>query len=314
MIAAATLLALLVILFLSSASVYAADGDVAVSIKANEKIKVEITTTDGSPLPEEPIMEIDKEGEIRIPYNNVPGEYHYTMKQIQEVEGKAYDTTEWKLTLYVYTEDKTYKTTVISYKDGSSYKPAQIFFDNKNPDPPDPNAPDPVLVDPPVSKLVEGDPDKAGRFTFALKAVSNDAGIPVSQMPLPKGGANGEKRVTVKGPGEYEFGVMKITKAGTYVYMITEVDVGEDGYKYDKKRYRVVYTVTESNGKLQAVRHMYDQTGNEVDAVEFVNIYEEPKDPPSRTATGDEVFFLPAVFMLAILSILGMVWARRRRG
>ena len=141
----------------------------------------------------------------------------------------------------------------------------------------DPKDPKPCLVDPPIKKLVQGDPEKAGTFVFKMKAVSNTAGYAVNEMPMPDGSVNGEKHKTVVGGGEYEFGIFEITKAGVYNYILTEVDAEEEGYTYDTTRYTVTYTVTESGGALSAVRVIKDQTGKECETVEFLNIYEGSK-------------------------------------
>ena len=48
----------------------------------------------------------------------------------------------------------------------------------------------------------------------------------------------------VYGRGSIEFGEFELTKEGTYIYEITEVDGKLDGYKYDNSKYTVKYVVT----------------------------------------------------------------------
>ena len=59
--------------------------------------------------------------------------------------------------------------------------------------------PKPVLVDPPVKKIVEGNPTNASTFQFEMKAIN-------PTDPMPNGSVNGVKLATVIGSVEVEFG------------------------------------------------------------------------------------------------------------
>lgn len=103
--------------------------------------------------------------------------------------------------------------------------------------------PAPVVVDPPVRKEVKGDTKTKDKVTFMLRSVSNTAGV--NPMPMPTA-AGGKQSMTadVYGRGSIEFGEFELTKEGTYIYEITEVDGKLDGYKYDNSKYTVKYVVT----------------------------------------------------------------------
>ncbi len=48
--------------------------------------------------------------------------------------------------------------------------------------------------------------------------------------------------------GSVSFGTFRFDTAGTYVYQVTENDLGEAGYSYDQTVYTVVFTVSANNG------------------------------------------------------------------
>ncbi|MBR7081971.1 MAG: hypothetical protein IKI49_04625, partial [Oscillospiraceae bacterium] len=140
--------------------------------------------------------------------------------------------------------------------------------------------PDTPYIDPPVKKVVIGNPPQKGTFTFVMRAESNTAGYAVKDMPMPYGSVNGEKRVTVLGAGEYEFGTFGFTKAGTYVYSVYEERGTEKGYTYDATRYTITVEVTEVNGRLVANMTIRDGDGNISGTCLFTNKYDEPDNPP----------------------------------
>ena len=64
-----------------------------------------------------------------------------------------------------------------------------------------------VMSDPPVQKIVEGNPPTDDTFTFQMKAVTDGA-------PMPEGSKDGVKTVQITGNGSYEFGEMWFTEPG----------------------------------------------------------------------------------------------------
>ena len=258
-------------------------GDAAIiPVSVNGTTKAQITALNGAPEPEQSTVEIENSGEIRIPFGDGSvAESRYEVAQVQDDSTIVYDDTVWLVQIYVETNPNGgLNTAVITSKEGSEYKPGEITFENGTvePDPdPDPETdPTPCIVDPPLKKVVVGDPEEAGSFTFAMKAVSNTAGYEVADMPMPDDSEDGVKRRIVEGPGEYEFGNFEITKAGTYVYDMVEEDTGEDGYTYDDVRYTITFEVVEQDGALIPSTLITDSDGNRVNTCEFTNIYTAP--------------------------------------
>ena len=99
-------------------------------------------------------------------------------------------------------------------------------------------------------------------FSFTLSAVNG--------APLPE-----KNTVTVKGAGKASFGEMSYTKAGTYVYTITEddLDPGYAGYSKDNSEFTYTVKVVDNDGQLEASGELKDQDGTTVSAATFVNDY-----------------------------------------
>ena len=152
-----------------------------------------------------------------------------------------------------------------------------------------------VVVDPPIQKLVQGaGAPTTSRFKFQMEAISNTAGIPVQDMPMPAENVNGKIVVTVIGPGAHEFGDFILHTPGVYLYKLSEVDGGEAGYAYDQNYYYKEFTVKyDSNGKLIAEERLLDNRQQAIantDAT-FVNNYKPvgPVSPVSVTLDASKV-------------------------
>lgn len=90
---------------------------------------------------------------------------------------------------------------------------------------------------------------KDSQFTFLLTAKDN--------APLPEDAA--QVTVTSEKNIEKAFGDITFAEPGTYEYEITEQDPGKNGKQgvsYSKATYKVTVTVTDENGKLNAVAEM----------------------------------------------------------
>ena len=166
--------------------------------------------------------------------------------------------------------------------------------------------PDKVYSDPPVKKIVKGNPAKDETFTFQMKAL--DGG------PMPEGSDGDTKTVQITGSGEYEFGNMYFSEAGTWTYSITEVDGGAKGYTYDTTEYTLTVTVTEvEDGTQVKLSKTETITGGDSDTPVFTNEYKSKggKDTPK---TGDST---PLGLLAILLGMSGALFvasgARMRR-
>ena len=168
-----------------------------------------------------------------------------------------------------------------------------------------------VIVNPPVTKVVEGDaPEKAETYTFQMKAISEAA---KSKMPA---GSNGSvKTTTITGEGTSEFGDIEYTEQGLYEYEITEVAGSNPDCEYDDTVYAVQACVTEKDGELQLDKKDYKLEGNEwVETAEFVftNTYTTEEN---GTKTGDNANILGALALLLMAGagLGGLYFTRRRK-
>ena len=156
----------------------------------------------------------------------------------------------------------------------------------------------PCYDNPSVNKSLEGSPEKPEKFTFVLTPVSNTAKLALSEMPMPNDAEGGEAEVSITGKGSAEFGEIKLSKPGEYVYQVTEKNGGKTGYAYDNSVYTIKYTVTVDGDKLVYTKGI-SKDGFVLDTVEFRNVYAPPTpcydDPPvKKTVLGspkaDETF------------------------
>ena len=216
------------------------------------------------------------------------GTVNYTVSEKDEgEEGFTYDDTEYEVTLEISDNgDGTLK--VVPEKD------VEIEFHNTFEF-------TPVISDPPVKKIVKGNPDADDTFTFQMKAKTKGA-------PMPEGSKDGVKIVTIKGAGEYEFGEMEYYEPGKWVYEISEVDGGLDNYTYDRTRYTLTVEVTQDGTELVKEETVKGGDGEIV----FTNIYDEEKPGPK---TGDTTEFMPYIMAMAAsgLALLVLLLKRRKK-
>lgn len=143
---------------------------------------------------------------------------------------------------------------------------------------------DVVTIDPPVQKIVEGSPDTTETYTFMLEAVT--AGAP---MPAVAGGAS-SMTVNITGTGAKEFGEIRYTEPGEYIYKVTEVAGSNPDCQYDGSVYTVTAKVTEDPNTYElSVKTTYTKDGAAVDTAvfKFVNKYVDEPDEPDEPDTGD---------------------------
>ena len=104
--------------------------------------------------------------------------------------------------------------------------------------------------------------------------------------------------------GKFQFPEIEYTQAGTYYYLVDEVNGGQTigGVTYDDSVFRVRVTVTDDlRGQLHAETVVFDQDGIPQIGVEFVNVYtvtgdaslvlEGSKQLTDKTMTGGEFTF-----------------------
>ena len=161
---------------------------------------------------------------------------------------------------------------------------------------------DKVMSDPPVEKVVNGNPSTKETFTFQMKALTDGA-------PMPEGSKDGVKTVDIIGSGSYEFGEMYYDKPGQWKYEITEVKGSAKGYTYDTTVYTLIVSVKEvadgTQYKLEKTEEIVGGNGKIV----FTNEYKE-----DEVKTGDTTIVTPYIVIgISALILLLMLLLRGRK-
>lgn len=227
----------------------------------------------------------EKYGELGKVTFTEEGKYSYTVKEKDLGEpGYTYDTSEYELTYTVKKDaDGKLSCTVDVLKDTFRADVDYIVFTNDF-DKTGVNIDiiKEISVDPPVKKIIEGNP--TGSTDFNFKLVADDP-----SFPMPEGSVDGIKNVTITNEGESDFGRYDYTEPGIYSYKVYEEHEGKDGYTYDTIVYFLVDTVTsDDRGSLSLSRLVTTSTGKEYTDVSyndfiytFVNKYNEGTQPPT---------------------------------
>ena len=262
---------------------------------------------DGATLPQETTLTIPISGKTSDAavtatkaFGNITfskaGTYKFTIKETAGTESYySYDTAEWTLTVVVNDDGLgRLSTTTVSYKsnvEGTAANNGAAKFSNEY-------HPNPTTAKLTVSKTVEGQelPDDQTYKTFTFTMSMSEDTVPGVTMP-----ENKTATVTVTETGEAQkadFDEITFTKAGTYVFRITEdTENLPEGYDKDRvpaRRARVV--VEDDNGSLKVDSITYYLTNpNDSDdtqnASDFTNYYDTadtgfaPK--VNKTLTGD---------------------------
>lgn len=100
--------------------------------------------------------------------------------------------------------------------------------------------------DPPITirKSVVGSNAPEAEFTFLFE--SRTAGA-----PMPEGAEGTKLKLRLLGGKEIEIGRLTFTEAGTYEYVVYEVNEGLENWSYDTSRYTITYVVTEDQDTRQ---------------------------------------------------------------
>jgi len=221
----------------------------------------------------------------------VTGIYEYQLTQVvaSEVPGYTYDRQVYDIIAYV-AENLDIELVILNL---TRDKGDEAEFRNKY----EARATDPALmVDPPVRKIVKGNPSSASIFRFRLEAQNRS-------NPMPAGSVNGMKEVTVTGAGEAEFGTWSYTAEGVYFYKIFEVNSSASGYTYDTMVYTITDTVTLQGNQLILSRIVVNNVNRAVEVCEFTNTYSAKRNVPGPF-TGDKANILFYYVLLVISSVL----------
>lgn len=155
----------------------------------------------------------------------------------------------------------------------------------------------------PIQKRITGDKPKTNStFNFVFSA--NDA-----SYPMPEGSSGTVKEISITGAGSKEIGGITFEKPGTYVYCISEKNVGVEGYTYDSTVYTVTFDVTEKDGKLSITRTIKDNKNNAASAIEFTNSYITPGNKLPQTG----ILWWPVPLLLCSGLVFLMIGVIRRR-
>ena len=235
--------------------------------------------------------------DIEYGLNDV-GTYTYTVKEVipeNPDEDIEYDDSEFTVTVTVSDDEHSGELAVSVDKTA-----ADLTFTNTYEPPFEPT---PAISDPPVDKIVKGNPDTDATFTFQMKAADPSS-------PMPDGSVDGVKTATIKGTGSNEFGNMYYYEPGTHVYYLNEVNDGQDGYTYDTTQYTLTVEVTADEiGNLTATETVTDGEGRTVERATFTNVYTK-----ESAQTGDSGMQVGMVALgVAVVAGIAAVGAYRRR-
>ena len=129
-----------------------------------------------------------------------------------------------------------------------------------------------VLDEITVEKVITGaTPQTPAQFKFTLTAL--DGAVPSAEIPMPFDSADGVKTITITGEDEKSFGAITYTAPGTYVYTISEVNTGEDGYTYDESIYTLTVVVEEKSDRLIIASKILTKDGQSAEKAVFINGY-----------------------------------------
>ena len=311
---------------------YQAEAKIPVSVKVNEihgmvpdeEYTLTIEREDGSKdlLPEMTTLKVAKNSSAEfgpITYT-APGDHDYVIKQIAGTDKyTTYDTDIYHVSVHIrnVVDEKNIPTgelvaTITARLNDGTEKPDKIEFINEY------NKPDPesVMDDLMITKTIMGDkPETAADLKFKLEAISTTA-EGLTALPMPEGSEGQVKELMVKGPGEFDLGMITFDKAGVYVYELTEINTEVENYKYDAAKFTVTYTVTyQEETNTFMIERTITKDDKEVDKVEFVNEYHKPviivKEAP-KTGDNANVLSQMIVMTLAALTLVVLYVFRKR--
>lgn len=195
------------------------------------------------------------------------GTYYYVVTEKQNSGssyGIKYDTNKYVVTVTVIDDTENGKLVASANLDADD-----IIFNNQ-------------YVANPVSKRIDGEKVLngktlvGGQFSFELWQ-SNAEWAPVNAAPIQTVANDGEGNFAFNFVDYTNNNAADFTKAGTYYYLIKEVNGGSTikGVTYDDIIYRVRVEITDDLlGQLHATTHIYDNNGVPQESIIFRNSYE----------------------------------------
>ncbi len=230
-------------------------------LNANEFEFKLTAVTDGAPMPADDTVKNSANGSFgfgAIEFKDIhKGQtFVYTVTEIDD--NKLGGFTEYDRSVYTVTVtvadngNQTLTATAVTTKNSSAV--SDIVFENTY----DANDAEVTLKG---TKMLEGKTLQANEFEFKLTAVTS--GAPMPQSSLAKNASN----------GEFAFGKITFSKAGTYVYNVTEVNGGILNYGYDSSVYTVTITVTDNSQGVLSAKVEYLKNDNISNEIVFKNTF-----------------------------------------
>lgn len=237
---------------------------------ANEVFRFHVSSINGAPNITPDQITITQEGEASFAPATFTkaGQYTYTViEMIGNDTGYYYDDSEHTIVITVV--DNNGALEVESWTCDAKIVTSVEYTNDY--------IPESVGITIPVRKTVTGNDRPSQKETFLFKLVADhDVPMPVSDT------------ISIQDNGTASFAEIKYTKAGTYTYLLSEINNTADGYTYDDSVKEIKVEVTDNAGRLQAV---WTVDGERVNEVAFTNEYAPESAfvtiPVTKTVTGN---------------------------
>ncbi len=207
------------------------------------------------------------------------GTYNFEIKEEQGNEpGYSYDGSVWTLTVEVIDENSQLIVSNATYSKIGAQNSDEASFENSY-------STTEVSYAPQVEKEITGDTTPSDKtFTFNIEASEdNPDGV---EMPA-------DTSATVTGSGSANFNAITFTKAGTYLFKISETKGNDAGYTYDESVWTLKVVVEDVDSALTIKSLTYEKEGGESseERALFTNTYSvEPTEyvpQIEKTVTGN---------------------------
>ncbi len=230
------------------------DGDRVLNL--NEFAFVIEAETVGAPMPAVTTVKNRVDGFFSFPAiefgdSHKGNTYVYKIYEVEDAANKIggfqYDKTVYTVTVTVVDNGENITATAVIHN-GTSNVDNMVFtntYDAKDAE---------VILN--GTKILEGKKLTDQEFEFVLEAITQGAPMPT------------EATVKNDGKGNITLGKITFSKAGTYVYRLTEKDGGVDNYDYDESVYTVTVTVTDNSQGVLLAKVALSKNG--IDSTEIV--------------------------------------------
>ncbi len=195
---------------------------------------------------------------------NVQGLHYYVLKEREPSEkfGVAYDPTRYDITVAVVDNghgelEASVMDIFCPFNDGV-FTAETLDFVNRY-------KATPTAFTVAGTKTLSGREMEDGEFTFVLADRDGTA-----------------LQTAAVEDGKFAFAPLAIEQAGVFTYFVSEQKGEDQNVTYDTAVYTVELTVEDDGrGNLSVREKFFDQAGDEVSAIAFKNVYEEPKPEPT---------------------------------